>query len=274
MQRLHLAEHDAAASSVEAQRGVGSSNGAAGSSADGGGAAWSFKGAANSGARDRAGAQQRDGAAGVDQDQGGVRSTPSCAPYLDHPEDHPEEADGLHFGAAPSHMGLRGEGQHGRKRDAEPQRGPQKRAKKEEAREDPGAPPWRAGSAGASGSGAAGLWENAVAIRPRWQVERDLDAAKEAASKRSSDGRHFEQMVSKAATALLRWGRADLVLPGGGFRTVKLQCWSRGSWHEVEQLAQALDVELVLLWSVLCSTGRRGERVEVEGSCARALWRE
>ena len=110
--------------------------------------------------------------------------------------------------------------------------------------------------------------------RPRWQVERDLDAAKEAASKRSSDGRHFEQMVSKAATALLRWGRADLVLPGGGFRTVKLQCWSRGSWHEVEQLAQALDVELVMLWSVLCSTGRRGERVEVEGSCARALWRE
>ena len=113
MQRLHLAEHDAAASSVEAQRGVGSSNGAAGSSADGGGAAWSFKGAANSGGRDRAGAQQRDGAAGVDQDQGGVRSTPSCAPYLDHPEDHPEEADGLHLGAAPSHLGLRGEGERG-----------------------------------------------------------------------------------------------------------------------------------------------------------------
>ena len=47
MQRLHLAEHDAAASSAEAQHGDGSSNGAAGSSTDGGGAAWSFKGAAN-----------------------------------------------------------------------------------------------------------------------------------------------------------------------------------------------------------------------------------
>ena len=263
-QRLHLAEHDAEASSAEAQRGVGSNSGAASSSADGGGAAWSSKGAASSGARDRAGAQQRDGAAGAGHEQGGVRSTPSCAPFLDHPE------DGLHLGAAPSHMGLRGEGQHGRKREAEPQRGPEKRAKKEEARD----PPWRGSVAGDSGYGAAGLWENAVAVRPRWQVERDMDAAKEAASKRSSDGRHFEQMVSKAATALLRWGRADLVLPGGGFRTVKLQCWSRGSWHEVEQLAQALDVELVLLWSVLCSTGRRGERVEVEGSCARALWRE
>ena len=64
------------------------------------------------------------------------------------------------------------------------------------------------------------------------------------------------------------------MLPGGGFRTVSLQRWSRGSWHEVEQLAQALDVQPVMLWSVLCSTGLRAERVEVEGSCARALWRE
>ena len=65
-----------------------------------------------------------------------------------------------------------------------------------------------------------------------------------------------------------------MVLPGGGFRTVSLQGWSRGSWHEVEQLAQALDVQPVMLWRVLGSTGRRGERVEVEGSFARALWRK
>ena len=265
-QRLHLAEHDAG-------RDAGSGSGAASGSADGGAVAQSSQGTAGKGAEGSSGTQQRDRAPGAGLDSGVFRSTPSCPPYLDHPEDRPQKLEGLCLEAAPSRLGMRGDGQHGRKREAEPLFGQAKRTKQEETREEPAAAPWRGG-----GADPGALWGSAVAVRPRWQVERDLDAAQKAASRLGTDGRHFEQLLSKAATALLRWGRADLVSPGGGFRTVALRNWTSGSWHEVDQLAEALHVDIGMLWNVLCSTGRRGPRVEVDhpelhaGSCARALW--
>ena len=85
------------------------------------------------------------------------------------------------------------------------------------------------------------------------------------------------RLLSKAATQLLRWGRADVVGPAGLVRSVVLAGWAPAtgkfvSSHGISQLAELLDVDDQWLADALVSEGRHGPRAELVGTIARAMW--
>ncbi len=132
--------------------------------------------------------------------------------------------------------------------------------------------------------GSKRLWARACAVRPRWQVEQDLEdeawrrAQDEEDEHNNTKRTHYKDtLLSKAGTQLLRWGRADVVQRNGGIRVVYLPAWTEGnghygSWHDLAVLSRLLDTQEEVLREVLPSVGRHGPRCEIEGYAARCVW--
>ena len=245
--------------------------------------------------------EERCGTKGQEYPGGNV---PSRAPHLrSRSSERDPDARGSGEGRRstprlPAHLGMR-EGVHGKKRDGrdggeqrDGEEDQEPHFKRHKYMDDepcsrrmpssrpsrPRSPPW-----GPRGSKQR-RWEGACAVRPRWQVEQDLDEEAWRRAQEEEDERNHakrslykDTLLSKAATQLLRWGRADIVERRGGIRHVHLPGWTEGnglfgSWHDLGVLSRLLDAEEEVLREVLVSVGKHGPRCEIEGFAARCVW--
>ena len=129
-------------------------------------------------------------------------------------------------------------------------------------------PPWRVA---AQSSGEKHFWSDGKRIVPRWEVEATL---RPQFDQTTAEPEPDYQLLSKAGTQLLRWGRTDLRAQDGSVTTLVLPKWEPDAWVPLLELADVLGVGIDVLQEALPSTGRRGDRVEILDGAARALWHQ
>ena len=129
-------------------------------------------------------------------------------------------------------------------------------------------PPWKMP---AQSCGEENFWSDGKRIVPRWEVEATLRRQFEQSKE---EPELDQQLLSKAGTQLLRWGRTDLRAKNGSVTTLVLPTWEPEAWVPLSELAEVLGVGTEVLRAALPSIGRHGDRVEIMDNAARALWHE